>query len=72
MIDLTCWGCGYAGRVPGRYSGLRVTCKRCGTVNVAPSEPTREDFPYDWLPAVDPETESDTREIECYAPEIVS
>jgi hypothetical protein len=64
MMDLTCWGCGREGRVPDRYAGLRVTCKRCRTENIVPCSVTREISAADRGPAVEPGSESVTVEFD--------
>ena len=38
MIALTCWACGWEGRVRTKYAGLRVTCKRCRASSWVPDE----------------------------------
>jgi hypothetical protein len=63
MIELKCWGCGWDGHVPDHYAGLRVTCKRCGDVNLAPYSVTKEVDVDAWIAAIDPESESSTTEI---------
>jgi hypothetical protein len=42
MIELTCWGCGWEGRVRDHFSGRRVICKRCRAVNLVPDAVTKE------------------------------
>lgn len=65
MIELRCWGCGREGSVSDRLVGLRVTCKRCGAESTVPDKSTQEVYVADWLAAVDPTTESVTREVDC-------
>jgi hypothetical protein len=67
MIDLTCWSCGWDGRVPDRYAGLRVICKRCRSESTVPCSITRELFLADWVAAVDPGSESATVEFDARA-----
>ena len=55
MIELTCWGCGREGRVPGRLAGRRVRCKGCRTENRVPDRITDEVYVADLLEAVGPE-----------------
>src|SRR5579871_3139901 len=49
MIDLTCWGCGYEGRIREHLAGLRVKCRWCRAINVVPDPVTRDDYPVEWL-----------------------
>jgi hypothetical protein len=70
MIELTCWCCGFDGRVREDFAGLRVTCKWCGATSAVPQPATREVYVADWLAATDagradPEAESLTVEVEC-------
>jgi hypothetical protein len=53
MLELTCWGCGWDGRVPVAFAGLRVTCKRCRAVNAVPDPVTQEVYVADWLAEID-------------------
>jgi hypothetical protein len=63
MIELTCWGCGFEGRVPDHYEGKRVTCVRCRTENSVPDSVTREVEAVDWVAAMDASSGSDTAEV---------
>jgi ribosomal protein S27E len=65
MIELKCWGCGWDGHIPDRYAGLRVTCKRCGEVNVAPDSVTKEVSLDDWIATIVPASVISTAEIDC-------
>jgi hypothetical protein len=65
MIELKCWGCGWDGRVPDHFAGLRVTCKRCGEVNLAPDSITKEVSVDDWTAAIAPASTLSTAEIDC-------
>jgi hypothetical protein len=64
MIKLTCWGCGWQGKVADAYGGRRVICKRCRTENSVPDSATREDFPVVWRDAIDPASRSETDEVD--------
>jgi hypothetical protein len=65
MIELKCWGCGRDGYVPDHFAGLRVTCKRCGEVNLAPDSITKEVSVDDWIAAIAPASTLSTAEIDC-------
>jgi hypothetical protein len=65
MIELKCWGCGWDGHIPDHYVGQRVTCKRCGEVNVAPDSVTKEASVADWIAAIVPASVLSTAEIDC-------
>jgi hypothetical protein len=65
MIELKCWGCGWDGLIPDHYVGQRVTCKRCGEVNLAPDSVTKEVSLDDWIAAVVPASVLSTAEIDC-------
>jgi uncharacterized Zn finger protein len=62
MIELKCWACGWDGHIPDHYVGLRVTCKRCGDVNVAPDFVTNEVNADLWVSEIHAESELDTAE----------
>jgi hypothetical protein len=64
MIEMTCWGCGWEGRAPERFAGLRVTCSRCGSANVVPDRVSDEIYAAEWVRAIDPAAE---RELEILA-----
>ena len=71
MLELTCWACGWDGRVPDHYAGMSVRCKRCRTVNAVPDPATQEVYVADLLAAIDagwtnPTGESPTVEMVCH------
>jgi hypothetical protein len=65
MIELKCWGCGWDGRVPDHFEGLRVICKRCGDSNVVPDSVAKEVNVAKWFASTDSASDSVTVEVEC-------
>jgi hypothetical protein len=71
MIELTCCGCKWKGRVRDRLAGLRVICKRCRAVSRVPDAVTREVYLGDWLSPCEnswkgPRASSPTAEMPAY------
>jgi hypothetical protein len=65
MIELKCQGCGWDGHIPDQFVGRRVSCKRCGEVNLAPDSVTKEVSVDDWNAAIVPASILSTAEIDC-------
>jgi hypothetical protein len=66
MLENTCCSCGRPGHIPDRYAGRRVTCERCGAVNIVadPNSEIGEVVAVAWVAAMDPSSELASDEVD--------